>query len=332
MTAAQDARAHARVARAAWTAGVGSGRTLGVAVRGERPHAPPPQRPHGRRRGVLSGRGRRPPRAPRRVGPPGVPRRDADRDPARPLRPRGRAGDLLHPGLGGAPTTRVHPPHRRRGPRARVPRRRPPDDHPDVPRGLSRRHPPRQGHPGAARRRRRAGLPRADLLGGGAHALGPRHPARGGLHLRRQHLPHPPRPLRHPRRAAPTARDRARPGRGAGGVPVVDPEVVRAQRARRWRRIPPSAPHGLHGHGPRRDRGRGALHGLPSPLGDRSASAALRALARCHPSELSQPRPDAPETHHAPPRRYPFDTAAAALRALALLPDDTASTAAPLPT
>jgi drug/metabolite transporter (DMT)-like permease len=40
-------------------------KTHGVAVRGERPHAPPPQRPDGRRRGVLSGRGRRPPRAPR---------------------------------------------------------------------------------------------------------------------------------------------------------------------------------------------------------------------------------------------------------------------------
>ena len=30
-------------------------------------------------------------------------------------------------------------------------------------------------------------------------------------------------------------------------------------------------------------------------------------------------------------RRYPFDTAAAALRALALLPDAPSSTAAPLP-
>ena len=49
---------------------------------------------------------------------------------------------------------------------------------------------------------RRRRLPRAELFDHAAVAVGARHPDRGGLLVRREHLPDPARPLRHPGVAA----------------------------------------------------------------------------------------------------------------------------------
>ncbi len=79
-------------------------------------------------------------------------------------------------------------------------------------------------------------LPRPELLDHRALALGPRRADRGRLRLRRQHLPDPSRPLRHPRCAPCTVLGRARRVRLDRGAGL---QAAAVARGRRWRGFSP---------------------------------------------------------------------------------------------
>ena len=162
-------------------------------------------------------------------------------------------------------------------PRGRVARLRAPaglrPDAGGVPRGRAARE-------GAARGRcRRAGarLPRAELLDHAALAVGARRADRGRLRVRREHLPDPPRSLRHSRcrRGIRTSID------ARGGTLVEVPGVDRPRRAGRICRWPAAATSGscrMRGRAgaSRRVNRRRAAAGdlLPASVGDRSGAAA----------------------------------------------------------
>ncbi len=107
-------------------------------------------------------------------------------------------GDVLHPRMGGRAVSRPRPADRRRRPRDRLARLRHRlvyDQTPDAFRDDVRRA---KGLLESTAGVRVSGLPRAELLDHAAVVVGARHPDRGRLHVRHEHLPDPSRPVRHP--------------------------------------------------------------------------------------------------------------------------------------
>ena len=128
------------------------------------------------------------------------------------------------------------------------------------PRAVPRR---RIARPGAARRPGRpAGhrLPRRQLLDRRRHAVGARRPDRARLRLRLEHLPDPPRSLRHPD-LQPRAGARAAPGGRDPRDPAVDDPAARTQLAGRRRRLP--APAAVLGDAPGACAGSTSTSGVP---------------------------------------------------------------------
>ena len=106
-----------------------------------------------------------------------------------------------------------------------------------------------------------------------AIAVGARRAGRGGLRLRRQHLPDPPRSLRHPEGAAPRV-SHASGGRSLLEVPGSTALIGRCG-CRSAAAISACCPTpGRAGRSPRQPQGPAAGGLLPAPVGDRSRSAA----------------------------------------------------------
>ena len=163
-----------------------------------------------RRGGVLPGRGVRRPDPARQLGLLPVARRPRHAPGAGAARPPLGEGDLLLRGLGrraaagaGAGGGGARP--RDRLPQPPAPRAVPPDAG-GVPPGPAAR----AGRHRGCRRAARAGLPRSHLVDPQGHAVGARRAGRGGLRLRLEHLPGPPRPLRAAGRSALRTRPPAR--------------------------------------------------------------------------------------------------------------------------
>ena len=122
----------------------------------------------------------------------------------------------------------------------------------------------------------RARLPRAELLDHRAVAVGARRADRGRLRLRRQHLPDPPRSLRHPRRAAASARDRRASRRRCVEVPRLHGARRLGAPSRCGGGYFRLLPYALTrwGIAPLSPRRAAAGHLLPAPVGNRSRPAA----------------------------------------------------------
>ncbi len=192
-----------------------------------------------------------------------------------PVRRVRREGHVLRARLGGGALSLAGAGDRRSRARAGVARLRPPAGlRPDAGRVPAGR-PAREGAARGRGRRGGARLPGAQLLGDPAVDVGARCAVRGRLPLRRQHLSHSPRSVRHPRCAALAA------SRGLRRRPHL--RSARFHRPRRWhepagrrrRLLPdPAVRVDALGPGPAERAGRSAGGVLPASLGDRPGAAA----------------------------------------------------------